>query len=37
MGPWVERVEGAVAVFMPCHGARVLFPVPETALRQFAT
>ncbi|MGH8897565.1 MAG: hypothetical protein ACRDZ4_11195 [Egibacteraceae bacterium] len=35
--PRVERVEGAVVVFTPCHGARVLFPtdqaVPEQALR----
>jgi hypothetical protein len=33
----VERVEGAVIVFTPCHGARVLFPpeqaVPDEALR----
>lgn len=32
----VERVEGAVVVFTPCHGARVLFPpdqaVPEKTL-----
>jgi hypothetical protein len=27
----VERVEGAVAVFTPCHGARVLFP-PDQAV-----
>jgi len=34
--PRVERLEGAVAVFTPCHGARVLFPpdeaVPQTKL-----
>ncbi|MGH8897586.1 MAG: hypothetical protein ACRDZ4_11300 [Egibacteraceae bacterium] len=33
----VERVEGAVAVFTPCHEARVLLPpdeaVPTQALR----
>ncbi|MGH8888082.1 MAG: hypothetical protein ACRDYX_23615 [Egibacteraceae bacterium] len=29
--PRVERVEGAVAVFTPCHGARVLFP-PDQAV-----
>ncbi len=27
----VQRVKGAVAVFTPCHGARVLFPPDEAA------
>jgi hypothetical protein len=28
----VERAKGAVAVFTPCHGARVLFPPDEAVV-----